>query len=108
MTWTVGFVNRLAEDEVQALPEDMIAHFLRIGDLIAAAGLMQMREPQVKHLTGKLWEMRLKGKDGIARSIYVTASEQRVLVLRTFIKKTEKTPPHEIAIALARAKEITE
>lgn len=57
---------------------------------------MALREPHVKHLTGKLWEMRLTGRDGIARSLYVAA------------KKTQKTPPREIEIAQARMKEIGE
>ena len=65
-----------------------------------------MREPYVKHLDGKLWEMRLKGKDGIARSIYVTASGRRVVILRTFVKKTEKTPQRELKIAQDRAKDV--
>jgi phage-related protein len=106
MSWTVGFVNAAAEAEVRALPEDMIARFLRIGDMIRASGLQAMREPHVKHLTGKLWEMRLSGRDGIARSIYVTTSGRRAIVLRTFVKKTQKTPPREIRIALARMKEM--
>lgn len=46
----------------------------------------------MKHLEDKLWEMRLTGKTGIARSIYITASGQRIVVLRTFVKKTQKTP----------------
>ncbi len=106
MSWTVGFVNALAEAEVKALPPDMIARFLRIGSLIASHGLPAMREPQVKHLAGKLWEMRLKGRDGIARSIYVAASGQRVIVLRTFVKKTETTPQREIELAFMRMKEL--
>ena len=65
-----------------------------------------MHEPYVKHLEGKLWEMRLKGRGGIARSIYVAASGQRVVVLRTFVKKTETTPRREMEIALARLKEV--
>ncbi len=57
----------------------------------------------LKHLAGKLWEMRLRGRDGIARSIYVAASGQRVVVLRTFIKKSSRKPPRkEIDIAFAR------
>lgn len=76
--------------------------------MIAASGLLAMREPQVKHFDGKLWEMRMSGRDGIARSIYVAASGQRVIVLRTFVKKTEQTPRREIEIALARMKEIRE
>jgi phage-related protein len=106
MSWTVGFVNATAEAEVYALPADMLARFLRIGDLIRDRGLVAMREPHVKHLTGKLWEIRMKGRDGIARSIYAAASGQRVVVLRTFIKKTQTTPPREIDLALARLKEM--
>lgn len=66
-----------------------------------------MHEPYIKHLEGRLWEMRLKGKNGIARSIYVTASGRWVMVLRTFVKKTQKTPRSEIDLAHRRAKEVT-
>jgi phage-related protein len=62
----------------------------------------------VKHLEGKSWEMRLKGRGGISRSIYVAASGQRVVVLRTFVKKTESTPRREMEIAFARLKEVRE
>jgi phage-related protein len=60
----------------------------------------------VKHLKGKLWEMRLLGRDGIARALYVTAIRERVVVVRVFIKKTQKTPRAEIDLALQRAKEV--
>jgi phage-related protein len=50
--------------------------------------------------------MRLRGKDGIARAAYVTATEQRVVVVRVFVKKTRKTPRREIELALTRAKEV--
>ncbi len=66
-----------------------------------------MKEPHVRHIRGQLWEIRLKGKAGIARSLYVTAKEQRVVILRAFIKKTEKPPTGEIDLALQRAKEVT-
>jgi phage-related protein len=60
----------------------------------------------VKHLDGKLWELRMGGRDGIARAIYVTASGRRVVVLRVFAKKTEQTPRRELEIARQRAKEV--
>jgi phage-related protein len=108
MSWTVEFANRAAEAEVAALPADMNARFLHIGDMIRSFGLTSVREPYVKHVSGKLWEMRLKGRDGIARSIYVAASGQRVVVLRTFTKKTQETPRREMEIAFARMKEMKE
>ena len=51
-------------------------------------------------------EMRMKGKDGIARAVYVTAKGRRLVVLRIFTKKTEKTPRREIDLATRRAKEV--
>jgi len=61
----------------------------------------------VKRLEGKLWELRLTGRDGIARALYVTAIGRGVVVVRAFVKKTPKTPRAEIELALKRAKEVT-
>ena len=57
----------------------------------------------MKHVQGKIWEIRLSGKSGIARSLYVTASGRRVIIVRTFIKKTEKMPKQEIELVHKRA-----
>lgn len=104
--WTVGFLSDEAIAEVKALPRDMQSKFERIVQMIEANGLEKMREPYVKHVEGKIWEMRMIGRDGIARSLYMTAVGKRVVVLRTFIKKTQKTPRAEIEIALKRAKDV--
>jgi phage-related protein len=64
-----------------------------------------VREPYVKHLQGKLWEMRLKGRDGIARAIYIATHGQRLLVLHAFVKKTQKTPRSALEMAMKRARE---
>ena len=106
MKWTVGFLNETVRDELEALPKDVIASFLRISNLIEASGVQNVHEPYVKHLEGPLWEMRMKGKDGIARAAYVTATGRRVVVVRVFPKKTQKTPRREIELALKRAKEV--
>jgi len=50
----------------------------------------------------------MTGRDGISRAIYVTASGRRVVVLRVFVKKTQKTPQKEIDLALLRMKEVRE
>ncbi len=50
--------------------------------------------------------MRLKGRSGIARAIYVTAVGKRIVLIHAFEKKTAKTPRREIIIALKRAKEV--
>lgn len=79
--------------------------FQRIVELIQEHGLERIRGPYLKHLEGPLWEMRLKGKSGIARAVYVTASGMRIVVVHVFAKKTQKTPRKEIIQALKKAKE---
>jgi phage-related protein len=107
MAWRVEILNDTVSAEITALPADMQARFLRLSERIIQAGLESLGEPHVKHLEGKLWELRLTGRDGIARALYVTAVGRRVIVVRAFVKKTQKTPPGEIKLALQRAKEIT-
>jgi phage-related protein len=75
-------------------------------NLIESHCLDKVGMPYVRHLEGKLWEIRMRGKAGISRALYVTAIGRRVIVLRAFIKKPEKTPASEIQLALERAKEI--
>jgi phage-related protein len=104
--WSVEYVNGIAKAEVDGLSRELRASFERIVGLIRSHGLERMREPYVKHLDGKLWEMRLRGRHGIARSLYVTAAGKRLVVLRTFVKKSQKTPPREVRLALERAKEV--
>jgi phage-related protein len=106
MSWSVETLNATVDAELDALPLDMRARFSRIAQLIAEHGLHRLREPYVKHLDGALWEMRMSGRDGIARAIYVTARGHRVVVVRVFIKKTEKTPRSEIELARRRAGEV--
>jgi phage-related protein len=107
VVWRVEILNEAVAVEIGTLPPDMQARFLRLAERITAAGLESLGEPHVKHLEGKLWELRLTGRDGIARALYVTAVGRRVVVVRAFVKKTQKTPRSEIEIALQRAKEIT-
>jgi phage-related protein len=62
--------------------------------------------PHVCPLESKLWEMRMKGEDGIARAVYVAQSGQRLIVLHVFSKTTQTTPRKTITIARERLKRI--
>ena len=106
MPWTFQTLGPLVDQEILALPADMQARLLRLGELIEQSGLQGLPRQSVKHLEGRLWELRITGRDGIARAIYLTAAVQRVVVLRVFVKKTQKTPPRELEIARQRAREV--
>ena len=106
MDWSVETLNETVDKELAALPADMRARFVWISQLITEHGLENLGEPYVKHIEKALWEIRLKGKDGISRALYVTAKPKRVIVVRVFIKKSQKIPRKEIKLALKRAEEI--
>lgn len=105
MKWRVEVIEDAAV-MLAELPVDIRAKFVRIVQMIEGYGLERVHEPYVKHLEGPLWEMRMKGRDGIARAAYVTASGRRVVVVHVFVKKTQKTPRREIEYALKRAREV--
>ncbi len=104
--WTVETLNATVDDEIGALPVDMRARLIRLGMLIESVGFQGLPADTVKHLEDKLWELRIRGRDGIARAIYLTAVQQRVVIVRVFIKKTQKTPKQELELARHRAKEL--
>ena len=104
MRWTVETLNDTADAEIEALPLDMRARLSR--SVIEQVGFGGLPRDSVKHLEDKLWELRITGRDGISRAIYVTATGQRVVIIRVFIKKTQKMPERELKIARQRAKEV--
>ena len=106
MNWRIDVLNQSVVEEIDALPPDMRAKLDHIIRMIEELGLYQVREPYIKALRGKLWEIRIKGRDGIARVIYVTVKERRIVILHAFRKKTRKTPEAAIRTALSRMKEL--
>ena len=80
--WSVEYLPAAADEEA-TLPVDMQARLARMADTIRQHGLLNLPRDWVKPLSGKLWELRITGKDGIARAIYVTATGQRVVIVRS-------------------------
>lgn len=101
MQWIVEFTDE-ADKEIKELPAKLQAKFLHVAELIEDFGPHKLSEKHVKHLRGKLWEMRLRGQQGIVRAIYFAVKGRKLIVVRAFIKKTEKTPQREIELAEQR------
>lgn len=106
MGWSVEYLNEVVDREIEELPADMRARLVWIARLIVSNGLENVGMPYVYPVQGKLWEIRIRGRDGIARALYVSATGRRVVILRVFVKKTRKTPVSEIRLAISRMKEI--
>ena len=91
-----------AEPELLMLPADMKARFLHIAEMLEQFGPQRVGLPHIRPLESKLWEMRMQGRDGIARAVYAAVQDRRLLVLHVFVKKTQATPRSAIATALKR------
>lgn len=69
---------------------------------------VQAREPLVRHLGGKLWELRRESDTNIYRLLYSFLPGRQILFLHGFQKKTQKTPRREIEIAIRRLADFIE
>jgi phage-related protein len=106
MQWAVETLNHLVDAEIEALPPLLNARLIRLMEMVENVGLEQMREPHIKHIEGKIWELRAKAAEGIARAFYITMTGRRVVILHAFVKKSEKTPRGALKIARNRMKEV--
>ena len=102
MVWIVETWGKAVDVEIEALPVDVRARLRKYREGIELYGPAALPPKHSKYMGDSLWELRLTGRDGIARVLYVTAHANRVILLRAFVKKTQKTPAREIELALQR------
>lgn len=105
MTWTITFYSEKVQTETQALPAGILANFLRITELIEEFG-PNLGRPHTAPLSDGLFEIRAKGREGIARSVFCTVKEKEIVVLITVVKKANKIPKRHMDTAKKRMKEI--
>ena len=105
MGWTVETVSAV-DAEIEALPAALRARLVRLLEVVENIGPEALHAPHVKHLEGKLWELRVRAEGGTARGIYVTATGRRVVVLHVFAKKSRKTPRRVLATARERMRQV--
>lgn len=105
MKWRVTFYSEKVEAETLSFPPGIVAHFLHIAELIEEFG-PALGLPYTKALGDGLFEIRAKGKEGIGRSFFCTMKGQEIIILHSFIKKSQKTPKKELKTAQTRLKVI--
>lgn len=104
MRYTISYYSDAVEDAVLALPNTLLARYFSLTGRMVEAGA-NLGDPHTKAFGGGLFELRLKGAEGIARVFYCTLVGQRIVMLHSFVKKTQDTPPAERRIAETRMKE---
>ena len=106
MSWTIEYFSEAVRLEINALPVGIRASYARLTDLLEEFGL-DLRMPHSRAMGDGLFELRPKGREGIARVFYCTKVGKRIIVLHSFIKKTNETPKRELDIARKRQQEVS-
>jgi len=105
MEWVIKYFNNDVEESILALPDGLLARYLRLTDMMIEFG-PNLGMPHTRPMDDGLFELRIKSKEGIARVFYGTVIRGEIIMLHGFVKKSKKTPPKELAIARRRLKEV--
>lgn len=105
MNWTISYFNEQVRKEISDWPVSIYADFLRLISLMEEHGA-DLRLPHSRAIGEGLFELRCKGKEGVGRAFYCTMIGRRIIILHSFIKKTQQTPDAELKTARRRLKEL--
>ncbi len=105
MGWRILYYSDKVRKQVLALPAGILADYLRIAELLEEHGV-ELGMPYSRAFGQGLFELRPRGKEGIGRVFYCTAVGNTIVVLHSFVKKTQETPKKELDVAHKRAKEV--
>lgn len=99
------YYNERVRKEIDSLPPGIYASFARIRGLMIEYG-PDIGLPHTKPMGEGLFEIRAHGQEGIGRVFYCTMNEGRIILLHSFVKKTQQTPAKEMEKARRRLREV--
>lgn len=105
MDYEIVYYSAAVQERIVELPDTLVARYVVLTRRMVALG-PNLGEPHTKAFGNGLFELRLKGAEGIARVFFCTLIGKRIVMLHSFVKKSDRTPPRERQIAEARMKEI--
>lgn len=98
--YTTSRGEQVVKNEISKLSKNDISKVLKIISHLEMFG-EYLRGDDAKHIRGKIWELRLNR----IRGLYFTHKKNTFVLLRVFMKKTQKTPAKEINLAERRMKD---
>jgi phage-related protein len=105
MNWEIIYYNEAVRLWVDSLPVGIRAYYARVTGAMRQYG-PNLGMPYTRTMGDELFEIRARGKEGIARIFYSTVVSGKIIILHGFVKKTVKTPRRELATARRRLREV--
>ena len=104
MSWKIVYYSEREQKSIEKWPLGIRASYARITEAIEEFG-PNLGLPYTKAIKDGLFEIRAKGREGIGRAFFCTIVGQKVVILHSIIKKTQKTPLKDLNLAKKRMKE---
>ena len=105
MEWEIIYYSEAVQNDIASMPSGIQARYLRLTDRMCIYGA-NLGMPHTRAMKDGLFELRVKSKEGIGRVLYCTLVNKRIVMLHSFIKKTQNTPPKELKVAISRMNEV--
>ncbi|MCE3237548.1 MAG: phage derived protein Gp49-like protein [Gammaproteobacteria bacterium] len=105
--WKLTYYSQRVYKEIFSLPEDILGSYVFISEMMETEG-PNIGLPHTRAMRDKLFEIRVSGREGIARIFYCTGKQKKIWILHSFKKKTQETPLKELTLARKRLKEVME
>jgi phage-related protein len=105
MRYSIHYYSVEVQEAIMNLPDTLQARYIGLTQRMIEYG-PHLGLPHTEAFGNGLFELRLKGAEGIARVFFCTMVKQEIVMLHSFIKKTQKTPQKELDIARLRMKEL--
>ena len=105
MDFEIKYYSESVQAQILELPDTLAARYIVLTRRMLAIG-PNLGEPHTKAMGGGLFELRVKGAEGIARVFYCTLIGKRIVMLHSFVKKSQRTPKQELELARIRMKEV--
>jgi phage-related protein len=105
MSWAIEYFSQKLRNEIVELPSSLLARYLHLTEMMIEFG-SNLGMPHTKPMKDGLFELRIKGQDGIARVFFCTKVGKKIVMLHVIVKKSQKTPKKELKIAIQRMKEV--
>lgn len=105
MTYTIRYYSPDVLEQIFDLPISLQARYIALTQRMIEYG-PHLGLPHTDSFGGGLFGLRLKGVEGIARVFFCTVVEREIVILHSFVKKSQKTPDKELRLAKLRMREV--
>jgi len=106
--WKIEYFSDRVSKDIFGLPAGQLARYLRYADLMEQYGA-NLGMPHTRAMGNGLYglyELRITASEGEARVLYCTMVARRIVMLHSFVKKSQKTPDRELETARRRMREV--